>query len=335
MLKLLDGIKVLDLTRLLPGPLCTMYLAELGAEVIKIDPEKDYAKNISRYAYLQLNHNKTSQPMSRFLELVKESHVVVESFRPGVAQNLGIDFESLKKINPSLVYCSITGYGQTGPYKDLPGHDINYLAYAGILDQMGTAEKPALSNFQIADLAGGSLSACVGILSAIISSQKNKSAHFIDISMLDCVMGLNQVALATYQAKNKDIPRNQDLLNGGFPFYSVYETSDHRFIALGALEEKFWKNFCEAVQRPEWISWHSGEKKNYATYREEIASLFKTKSMRDWEQLLQDKECCVSPVLNMSEAIQNPQVLSRGLVQKKLSEEDGEFLTFRFPVKFY
>lgn len=333
MLKLLDGIKVLDLTRLLPGPLCTMYLAELGAEVIKIDPEKDYTKDISRHAFLQLNQHKKSEVMDRFLELVKDSHVVVESFRPGVTQKLGIDFESVKKINPSIVYCSITGYGQTGPYKDLPGHDINYLAYSGILDQMGTDERPALSNFQIADLAGGSLSACVGILSAIISSQKNKFAHFIDISMLDCVMGLNQVALATYQAKQKDIPRNQDLLNGGFPFYSLYETSDKRFIALGALEEKFWKNFCQAIQKPEWISWHSA--KPDPQYREAIASLFKTKTMRDWEQLLQDKECCVSPVLNMSEALQNPQIVSRGMVQTKTSENDEEFLTFQFPVKFY
>lgn len=333
MLKLLNGIKVLDLTRLLPGPLCTMYLAELGAEVIKIDPEKDYTKDISKHTYLQLNHNKKTGPMSEFHKLVKESHVVVESFRPGIALKLGIDFESLKKINPSIVYCSITGYGQTGPYKDLPGHDINYLAYAGILDQMGTKDSPALSNFQIADIAGGSLSACVGILSAIISSQKSQTAHYIDVSMLDCVMGLNQVALATYQENKKDIPRGQDLLNGGFPFYSIYETSDNRFMALGALEEKFWKNFCEAVGKEDWINWHSA--KPDPQHKKEIASLFRTKTMREWDELLHDKECCVSPVLNMSEAIQNPQVVSRGFVQKKMSDTDGEYLTFGLPLKFY
>lgn len=334
MLKLLNGIKVLDLTRLLPGPLCTMYLADLGAEVIKIDPESDYTKTISEHAFLQLNHNKKFQTLNlkeesdleKFLAMVKESHVVVESFRPGVTAKLKIDFESLKKINPSVVYCSITGYGQEGPMKDYPGHDINYLAYAGILSQMGNADGPALSNFQIADLAGGSLSACMGILAALLHSQKTGESHYVDISMFDCVMGLNQVALATYQARKKDIPYNQDLLNGGFPFYSVYETSDKRHMALGALEEKFWKNFCEATGKQDWIKWHKEGPEKYDDFRKDIASLFKTKSMTEWDQLLKDKECCASPVLTVSESISQN-------VEKKNTSEDREILIYKFPIR--
>ncbi|HXH74330.1 MAG TPA: CoA transferase [Bacteriovoracaceae bacterium] len=342
MLKLLEGIKILDLTRLLPGPLCTLYLAELGAEVIKIEPpEGDYVRYIppkakkNSYIFLQLNHNKKNKTFDlkdpehrkEFLALVKDAQVVVESFRPGVTKSLGIDFEALKNINPSLVYCSITGYGQSGPYRDFAGHDINYLATSGILEQMGN-----LANFQIADLAGGSLSACVGILAALLDSQKNKRAHFIDVSMLDCVMGLNHVALAGYQSGRIDIPLGEDLLSGGFPFYGLFTTKDGRQFALGALEVKFWKNFCEATNKTEWIKWHSEPQRNYPRFKSEIAGLFLTRTMREWEDLLKDKECCGSSVLKFSEALMDPQVKSRQMLKEHQTPEDGPFKSYKFPI---
>jgi alpha-methylacyl-CoA racemase len=349
MLKLLEGVKVLDLTRLLPGPVCTWYLAELGAEVTKIEPpEGDYVRHIpplakkNSYVFLQLNFNKTcltldlkqDSDLQILKDKVKDAQVFVESFRPGVAKSLGIDFESLKKINPTLVYCSITGYGQTGPYRDFPGHDLNYLAYSGILEQIGNrGAPPALSNFQIADLSGGSLSACVGILAALLSAQKKKTAHHLDISMLDCVMGLNQIALATYQAGMKDVPRGADLLAGGFPFYSIYEVKDGRYGALGALEKKFWKNFCEAVGKGDWISWYGQSPEKFADFRREIGELFKTKMLPEWEALLGDKECCFSPILKISETFKNPQVVARNVYRTHHSEEDGDFLVMDFPIK--
>lgn len=330
MLKLLNGIKVLDLTRLLPGPHCTLYLAELGAEVIKVEPpEGDYIIHLAPQLYRQLNYPKKCVKLDlknpgdkkTFFEMVKDAQVVVESFRPGVVQGLTIDFESLKAINPSLVYCSISGYGQTGPYRNYPGHDMNYLATAGVLEQMN-----GLANFQIADIAGGSLSACVGILAALIDSQKTKRPHYVDISMTDCSMALNQVALATGQAAGKDIPRGEDLLSGGFPFYNLYETQDQRRIALGALEAKFWKNFCEAIGKIDWVQWHSGPREKYPEFKQEIGKLFKTKTMREWEKLLSDKECCFSPVLKMSEALEDPQSKDRQMVQ------DNGFKKFKFPL---
>ena len=185
----LDGVKILDLTRLLPGPLASMYLADLGAEVIKIeDPEiGDYARQIppmkekSSWNFLMMNRNKKSVTLNlkqsadkeKFLNLVKSADVVMESFRPGICAKLGIDYEVCKAINPRIVFCSLTGYGQTGPYKNKAGHDINYLGYAGILDQMGKKDSPNLINFQIADIAGGTLTSCIGILAALFRAQKN------------------------------------------------------------------------------------------------------------------------------------------------------------------
>lgn len=349
MLKLLEGIKVLDLTRLLPGPLCTWYLCELGAEVLKIEPpEGDYVRYIpplagkNSFIFLQVNFNKqfktldlkTPEDLNFFLNLVKEADVVVESFRPGVTESLGIDFKTLKTVNPSIVYCSITGYGQTGPYKDYPGHDLNYISYAGILDQIGIPDgRPSIPNFQIADLSGGALTSCTGILAALLHAKKNQTAHYLDISMFDSVMSLNQVALATYQSKMRDIGRGEDLLTGGFPFYNVYQTSDNRFISLGALEFKFWEKFCQTTGNQDWIKWHKESPINYPAHKQELEKFFASKSLNEWNELLKNSECCYSPILTLSETMMDPHVQARGLYRKENSEEEGDFLTFNFPIK--
>jgi len=349
MLKLLQGIKVLDLSRLLPGPLCSYYLAELGAEVIKIEPpEGDYArffpplKKDTSYAFLQLNHNKKivtldlkkNSDYETFISMVVDSDVVLESFRPGVVNNLKIDFDQLKKINPKLVYCSITGYGQDGPYKNHPGHDINYLGYAGILDQIGNSgSAPVLTNFQIADVAGGSLHACVAIMAALVSAQKKQQAHYLDVSMLDCVIALNQMALATFQGKMKDVPRGCDMLSGGLPFYSLYQTKDGRFMALGALEEKFWLKFCMAIGKKEWGVWHRESRQKYPEIAQALSQLFISKNMHEWVSLLENQECCCTPILRISETLLDPQIKARAIFVSKSRPEEGEFIACPFPVK--
>lgn len=340
----LSGIKVLDLTRLLPGPLCTLYLAQLGAEVIKIEPpEGDYVRFIpplakkNSFVFLQLNQHKKLRSLDlkaapdreEILKLVADAQVLVESFRPGVMAELGLSYEELKKINPALIYCSITGYGQTGPYKDRPGHDMNYLATAGVLEQM-----PGLANFQIADVAGGSLSSCVGILATLLRAQKTGEGCFIDVAMLDCTLALNHVALATYQGTGRDIGAQEDLLSGGFPFYALYETSDQRRIALGTLEQKFWKNFCLAIGRPEWVPWHTSGKAQYPQIALALRDLFRSKTLREWTELLADKDCCVSPLLRPSEVKADPQVRARGLLTELSTAEDGTVTTFAFPLRF-
>jgi alpha-methylacyl-CoA racemase len=348
MLKPLKGVRVLDFTRLLPGPLCTLYMAQMGAEVIKIEPpEGDYTRFIpplakdNSYVYLQLNQHKEIQQMdlkdgdviARLEEIIGGFDVLVESFRPGVMDSLGLGYEHLKKIHPKLVYCSITGYGQTGPLREEPGHDINYLGYAGILSQQGI-DSPSLSNFQIADVAGGSMHGLVGILSALMHVQKEGQGCHVDVSMLDGAMALNQVSLATQQAKAQDISTSGDFLSGANPFYGIYETKDHRHMALGTLEKKFWKTFCTLIERKDLIECHSISDKMDPVIHSEIKEIFAAKTQRDWIKLLKNSHCCVTPVLTIKEAWKHEQVVARNLMATTNGHTDGEFKSYNQPIQF-
>ena len=267
--KPLAGIRVLDLTRLLPGPLCTLHLADLGADVIKIeDPTVgDYARGAgsgtehapSAY-FLCVNRNKRglcldlTQAAGRevFYDLAKTAHVVIESFRPGVVGRLGIDYESIRNINPRIVYCAITGYGQTGPYRDRAGHDLNYCAYAGVSDQIGVRNgPPVVPNIQLADIAGGTLTAVMGILAALLDAERNGAGRYVDVAMADGALATAIIPLAGYLDYGKVAPRGADMLSGGLPCYGVYETADHRHMAIAAPEDKFWRALCNALQRPD------------------------------------------------------------------------------------
>lgn len=309
----LSGIRVLDLTRLLPGPLCSLTLADLGATVVKVeDPDGgDYLRQLIPDMFSALNRNKYSITLNLkdvddreiFLALVKSYDVVMESFRPGVTKKLFIDYETLRGVNPNIVYCSITGYGQTGPYKFHSGHDINYIGYAGILDQIGTVDSPpSLANFQIADIAGGAQSASIGILSALLAVKSGGEGCHIDISMLDCSAALSTMALAESQTRRDlDELRGQGVLSGGYPFYQIYGTKDGRYMALGALEGKFRKNFLEKVGKS-------------VSSSEELTELFASRTRDEWENLFSDSECCCTPVLSVRETIQNEQIKARHLV---------------------
>ena len=347
----LEDVRVLDLTRLLPGPLCTLYMADLGADVIKVeDPQLgDYARWIpplakhQSHAFLGLNRNKRSLSLDLkqkagqdiFLQLVEKADVVIESFRPGVMDKIGLDFESLKAVNPALVYCSLTGFGQTGPYHQDPGHDINYLGYAGVLDQMGhKGENPALSNLQIADTAGGSLPALVAVVAALFKAKMKGRGRYIDSAMLDGTLSLNQVALAGLMSSPKNPPsRGEEFLSGGSPCYQVYETKDKKFMALGAMEKKFWENFCRTVKREDLISQHMlmGEKAR-PLYRE-LVSLFQSKTQNEWSEMFREVEACCTPVLTLKETLSDPHVNSREMLYEEDHPQEGRIPQWASPFK--
>lgn len=348
----LEGIKILDLTRLLPGPYGTMLLGDLGAEVIKIEePEQgDYArwnppqiKGIGS-RHLLLNRNKKSITLNLkkaegreiFLKLAQEADVLIEQFRPGVMDRLRLGYKDLEKINPRLIYCSLTGFGQDGPYKNVAGHDINYIAIGGVLGITGEKNgPPVIPGIQIADLVGGGLYAVIGILTALIARGKTGRGQFVDISMLDGVVSLIPDAAALYFAEGESPRRGERRLTGGLPQYQIYRTKDDKYIALGALEEKFWANLCRHIGKPEWADKIPREEDpRCAEIKEEMAQIFLTKTRQEWVDLLMDKDTCLAPVLTVEETFHDPQVRHRNMVVEIDHPRAGKIRQIGVPIKF-
>ncbi|WP_368985740.1 CaiB/BaiF CoA transferase family protein [Caldifermentibacillus hisashii] len=334
----LQSIRVLDLSRLLPGPFCTMLLADFGAEVIKIEAPDlgDYARHYepkideNSVMFHSLNRNKksvtldlkTDEGKDQFFQMVGKADVVVESFRPGVMKRLGLDFPVLEKINPRLIYCAISGYGQTGPYAEMPGHDINYISYAGLLELMGEKDgKPIVPAVQVADLAGGAYPAVTGILLALLEREKSGKGQFIDISMMDGVISLLQSTLPNYLMKNIPSKRGEQMLSGGLACYEVYQTKDGRWLAVGALEMKFWRVFCQKIGKPEWIALLNEQDEVQYKLKHDIQNVIYTKTLAEWMDIFDDAEACVSPVLNFAELVNHPQVQARKMFEA--IEQDG------------
>jgi crotonobetainyl-CoA:carnitine CoA-transferase CaiB-like acyl-CoA transferase len=306
-MKPLKGIRVLDFSTLLPGPLATLMLVDAGAEVIKIEKiggedlrkSEPFLKGNS-VLFSLLNRGKKSIEIDlknkenkiKILQLIKKSDVLVEQFRPGVMKRLGLDWNTLKKINKKLVYCSITGYGQTGPKKLVAGHDINYLAESGLLslstDKNGT---PILPNTQIADIAGGSYPAFMNILLGLFSAIRKGRGCYLDISMYDNMIPLAWLGLAHYFYNKKSPKENSLHLNGGYHRYYIYKTSDRKFIALGALEDKFWKRFCEIINAPKSVV-SENEKPLYIIKK--VQKIISSKTGVFWKRKFSNEEniCC-------------------------------------------
>jgi alpha-methylacyl-CoA racemase len=328
---LLQGLRVLDLSRLLPGPFCSLYLAQLGAEVIKIEEPGtgDYARLLSPELFALVNRGKKSvtldlkksEDVMQFIALAREADVVLESFRPGVLDRLGCGYAALKAVNPRLVFCALTGYGQDGPWRDLAGHDLNYCGYAGVLDQTGAANAaPAMSGFQIADLAGGALTALSGILAAVLGAKASGEGCFVDAAMLDGTLALQATTHGAIRALGKAPPRGEDMLTGGLPNYAVYETADGRHMAVGALESKFFQAFCRAIERPDLLKLPLAPGAKGEPLRVALTTLFKSRTQAEWTQALASADCCVTPVLSAEEALRTPQVRARALID----ETDGK-----------
>ncbi len=335
----LAGIRVLDLTRLLPGPMCSLHLADMGADVIKVeDPKRgDYARSMGSY-YHAVNRNKRSlkldlkQASGRdvFLRLAATCDVIMEGFRPGTVDRLGVGYCEVRKRNPRIVYCSITGYGQDGPYRSVAGHDLNYCSYTGVIDQTGPRHgPPSIPNIQYADLLGGSLSAAMAILAAVVDVQRAGQGRYVDVAMADCVLAHAVIPLMAHQ-QGGDAPRGGDLLSGGLPWYAVYATADGRHVALAALEKKFWRRFCNAIGRADWVDVFEADNTAREQLRGELVGLFSARTQARWVDRLGEADCCFSPVLTFTEALQHPQFQARRVVG-----DDGRRAThFAFPVKF-
>jgi len=323
---LLSGIRILDLTRLLPGPFCTLYLAQMGADVIKVEEPQggDYARSLAPELFALVNRGKKSvaldlrrpEAVAIFKKMAEGADVVIESFRPGVMDRLGCGYAELSAVNPRLVYAALTGYGQTGPYKDRAGHDMNYCGYAGVLDQTGVSGgAPALSNVQMADLAGGALTCALGILAAVIGAKASGTGTLVDVSMLDGTLALQVMALATVRTLGHAHARGNDMLTGGLPNYSVYACADGKNVAMAALEPKFFLEFCRVVNRPDLARMPLAPGEGGAALRAELSALFMTKSRDEWESMLGDEDCCVSAIYTPEEALGNAQVRARGMVE--------------------
>ncbi len=316
----LSGVTVLDLSRLLPGPFCSMILADHGARVIAIEDKKQYAKdglflpNVCRNKEHMTLDLKTEKGRAIFSRLVKAADVVLEGFRPGVVKRLGVDYDAVCKINPAIIYCSVTGYGQTGPFSQRAGHDVNYLGYAGILGMLGEVDRsPAIPGVQIADIAGSGMNAAIGILLALFAREKSGQGQYIDISMADSMVSLLPVALIWQQFAGSFPERGNAMLSHRYACYNTYETSDGRYIAVGAVESRFWKILCEHLGLSQYAHRQYDEEK-----KEEIIAAFRDtfrqKTMARWEAELSQMDVCASGISTLEEVLTAPLFKEREMV---------------------
>lgn len=319
----LAGVRVLDLSRLLPGPLCAQHLADLGAQVIKIEApgNGDYARAAVRALVNRGKKGltldlKCDEGREVFFRLLAESDVVLDGFRPGTMERLGLGYEALARHRPAIVQCSITGYGQHGPRRDAAGHDINYLALTGVLDMTGRAgEAPVLPGFLLSDILGGTLCAAMGILAALIDSRSTGRGRFIDVSMADAVMAHCVLPLAEYHETGSVHPRGSGSHTGGAPRYNVYAARDGRHLAVGAQEKKFWDALCDAVEMPELKRHHQPDATQARQVQARLREAFARRDAHEWIERLQQVDCCVTPVLTFEQALADAGFAARGTVR--------------------
>src|SRR5690348_10041655 len=332
----LSDVKILDLTRLLPGGFCTLLLADLGADVIKVEDtgQGDYVRWAPPYygsdehnalgtrsaIYLALNRNKRSvrldlkQERGRqaLIKLVETADVLVESFRPGVLERLGVGYDVLRQANPALVYCPITGYGQDGPNRDRAGHDMNYLGLNGVLGLTGEAGGPPIqSGAQIADLGGGALMAAVGILAALQDARRSGEGQMVDISMTDGSLAWLVMEAGRYFGSGEVPRRGEVMLSGGIICYRPYEAADG-WVTCGALEPKFWQAFCRGVGREDLIE-AQFEKPGSDAHRQ-VEEIFGTKTRTEWRAFNDEHDAMIEPILDLDEALESELVREREMV---------------------
>ena len=328
---------MVDLSRQLPGPFCSTLLADLGMDVVTITaPHDPFGTGIP---FLQRNKRSMTldlkAPAGRdvFLRLVGDADVVLEGFRPGVAARLGIDYETLRREQPRLVYCAISGYGQDGPYRDRVGHDVNYLAQAGVLEFVGEAGRaPVIPGVQIADVGAGSLMAAVGILAALIARDATGRGQMVDVAMLDGAAAWNVYHTLLHQLSGALPARGREQLTGHWPCYAVYETKDGRHLTIGAYEGHFWAALCRHFGREEFVAlqWADGADREamFAFFRD----AFRRKTLAEWTAELGALDVCYAPVATLDEVFADPQLRHRGMVVE-LDTPSGPTRFFGPPIK--
>jgi crotonobetainyl-CoA:carnitine CoA-transferase CaiB-like acyl-CoA transferase len=346
----LDSVQVIDLSRLAPGPYGSQLLSDLGAEIIRVEspgigdylratgPQTD--RGISS-GFNAINSGKksiaidlkTQKGKEVFFNIVEDADVVIEQFRPGVVERLGVDYNSVKEYNPDIIYCSITGYGQSGPYRDRVGHDLNYIGFSGLLDvtRPDKDEPPTIPGYTIADMAGG-VFAGFSIMGALLDREINGSGgEYIDISMTEAVLSFSH-QISSLAAMGKNPRPGETLLTGEFPCYDVYETKDSRFVTLAAIEPEFWENFCKAVDRPELIDQHRADDSAVReAVRKEVEDVFKEKTQIEWEEELGNREVMFGLVRTPAETINDPQHESRDIFT---TDGSSQAARVRYPAKF-
>jgi crotonobetainyl-CoA:carnitine CoA-transferase CaiB-like acyl-CoA transferase len=330
----LSGIKVIDLSRLLPGPYCTMILADHGARVIAVEDPRyrdrgEYVFPVYRNKRHMTLDLKSDAGRDIFFRLVEDADVVVEGFRPGVVKRLGVDYAAARRVNPMIVYCAITGYGQTGPLRHAAGHDVNYLSRAGLLDLMGEKGRaPAIPGIPVADLVGGGMNGALGIVMALLHRQRTGEGQYIDISMTDGMLGLLPTVQFFQTLFGSEQHRGDTFLAHRYACYNTYETADGRYLSIGAVENRFWQNLCDHLGKPEYGPLQYDENR-----RDEIIAFmretFRQKPLDRWEFEFQGLDVCVTPVRTVAEAMQDPLFNARDM----LADKDREAPALGVPVK--
>jgi len=348
----LSGMKVIDVTRHPPGRHCTMLLSDMGAEVIEVEeirtevnvssesyqgalyeretPFSPIERNKQRIA-LNLKH---PEGLNIFMALAEGADVLVEAFRPGVMDRLGLGYKALSKRNPRLVYCSLSGYGQTGPYRDLPGHDMNYVAMAGVLDIIGPADGPPIPPHNlVADYAGGALHATIGILFALLSRERTGKGQYVDVALTDGSFSMIGLEVARYFARGAVSQRGKEVPNGGSATYNVFQAKDKRYVTVAFGEDKFYDGFCRLIEREDLISWHKESTKNDELLAI-LRKVFLTKTSDEWTALLFKAGLPVAKVQNIKEAVADPQIRHRGLLVEFEGPDGGTITQVGHPIKY-
>ncbi len=328
----LSTLKILDFSTLLPGPFASMMLADMGADILRIEAPKrpDMVRLMPAFGeetsawHALLNRSKRSLALDLkkvgaveiVKDLIQSYDIVLEQFRPGVMDRLGIGYEVLSEVNPQLIYCAITGYGQSGPYRDRAGHDNNYLALAGVMHHTGRKESgPLPLGVQVADIGGGSYGAVTGLLAAVIHRQQTGEGQYVDISMFDGAVAWNGPVASHYLVGGLDQDWESMTLNGG-TYYDFYQTAEGRYLAVGSLEPKFWTGFCQAIDRPDLIE--AGFKiydlEQQQRLKTEIQETLKQRPLAEWVDIFAEVDVCVEAVLNHAEMVAHPQTQARQMI---------------------
>lgn len=337
----LEGIRVLDLSRTVPGPYCTMMLADMGAEVIKIE-DPGYSMGMlpdqeKHAAYDYLSRNKKSIALNLkspdakeiFYKMAKYADVILEAFRPGVSKRLGVDYDTISKINTRIIYCSLTGFGQDGPYRDMPGHDPNYISIAGAVSLTGDEQgNPVINRAAMGDI-GSALHCVIGILAALMARHHTNKGQYIDISMTDCVLPFLTVSLLRY-FRDGFIPKR------GWPSLSInlWKTKDSKYITTGTVEPYFWERFCRALDREDLIPYQRAKGDKLQEVRTAIQEIILTKTRDEWFNIMKNADTCVSPVLELNEVVNDPQLQSREMFPQFEHQREGKVTQLGMPIKF-
>ncbi len=347
-MKALEGIKIIDFTRLLPGPLGTHLLAQMGAEVIKIESPKrmDYARasgaqvDGASLLFHQLNHNKTIKIIdynsetgkTDLLEIIKSADALIEQFRPGAMNAWGFGYEDIKKINPNIVYVSLTGYGQNNDYSNEAGHDFNYLAYAGVMSLMKDENgKPSVSDTQFSDITG-SYMAVMALQAALLKKERTGKGSFVDVSIADAINPFLAVPYALHKG-GLDY-RQFNVINGKTTVnYAAYQCLDEKWLSIGALELKFWNNLVEIVGKPEWKRKSPFDVMNIKFPKHEVEALFKTKTLDDWMKILKGQDVCAAPILEIEELEKSHYHQSKGTFEEFETAKGTKLTTIALPFK--